>query len=107
MFLTIDDLEIENELKNLNLFNRMGSWKDKFLNVSYHLVKEDNGYRLVKEFDDRSFRLINVTFENCKNHCIFTVPESPSDEFFVLTGNVLEIRDKLGLIDTYEPFSNS
>ena len=103
MFITIDDveIEIENELIDLNLFNIAGSWKDKYLDIRYHLVKEENGYGLVKEFDDGSFHMINITYENCENYCIFSVPDSPTDEFFVLTGNILELRDTQGQIDTF------
>ena len=107
MFTTIDDVEIENEIIDLNLFNITGSWKDNYLDISYYLVKEENGYGLVKEFDDGSFHMINVTYENCENYCIFSVPDSPVDEFFVLSDNILELRDSHGKIDNFKPISRS
>lgn len=106
MLLTIDDVEIENVLIDINLFNTIGCWKDNYGNVLYHLVKEDEGYALIKEFDDGSFQMIGVTYEDCEDFCIFSVIDSPNHDFFVLTGNVLELCDKVGKIDVFEPIAS-
>lgn len=102
MYIMPEEIEVENEIIDLNLFNIIGSWKDTYLEIQYHLVKEDNGHGLVKEFDDGSFHMIDISCENCENHCIFSIPDSPNDEFFILTGNLLELRDSKGLIDRFE-----
>lgn len=107
MFLRINNAEIENDLINLNLFNIVGSWKDELWNISYHLVKEEEGHGLMKEFDDGSFHMIDVTYENCKNHCLFSVPDSPTEEFFILTDGILELHDKQGKIDTFKSIKTS
>jgi hypothetical protein len=105
MFITIDNVEIENEMLDRNLFNITGSWKDNYLDIFYHLVKEDNGYGMVKEFDDGSFHMINVAYKNCDKYYIFSVPDSPADECFILSENILELRDSHGRIDIFKPIS--
>ena len=85
--------------------NSLGKWKDNYMDVIYHLIKEDNEYSLILEFNDSSYYKKNVEFEIEQRLYKFSLSNSPSGEYYLLKEGYLEAGDDKGFIDKYEIIS--
>jgi len=93
------------EVSTQNFDNSIGVWKDSFIGVIIHLVKENNEYYLLQEFDDGSSYKQTIV-RQIGSEIKFSVPDSPSGDYYIIVENHLEVWDNEGKISRYEIIKN-
>ena len=93
------------ELATQTFDDSIGVWKDNFIGVILHLVKEDEEFYLIQEFNDGSSYKQTIVLQS-GSEIKFTVSDSPSEDFYIIVDNHLEVWDNEGKINRYEIIKN-